>query len=460
MEVLHTNRTSFARYCCCFKILEIFDVTDIIVQNARKTCFRDITNLTEIDAFRLIFELNEKYGTQTELCGKNDYCSEPTTSSEIVFMCFWILLLIITVTSNLTVIMAIRHVPYLREITSNLLISSLAASDFLVGLFIIPIKIKYAYHNLRFCSPPLCRVDMTLDNWLFSTSITNLFFISIDRYLALNYPYEHRRYLTLKRCKYLICCIWLYSLLWGILCNVNWMHPSKPSVFIDASFACTLDNDAYVVSLTFLVFYIPAVTIAIVYIRVLRIARMHARAISDSIVIHNSRALQKEDSATTIHSTSSPGIKSKSESVPDEEENYIRITTNKDLNINEGESGVSSKAIQSLKYRKMNWKASKTVAIVYFTFFFCWFPITGLDLALIFCKDGFDPYSLRWFYYIFALAIPNIHSMVNPFIYGFMNKQYRRSYKRLFAQLKFKLTSKFNKYKEKAESVQPATVTK
>ena len=71
-----------------------------------------------------------------------DPCSTPTTPSHIAYMCLWLVLLIITVSSNFTVIMAIYRISYLRENAGNFFIASLALSDMLIGLFILPVRMK------------------------------------------------------------------------------------------------------------------------------------------------------------------------------------------------------------------------------------------------------------------------------------------------------------------------------
>ena len=86
---------------------------------------------------------------------------------------------------NLTLILVIFTTQTIRKMTISVFIASLALSDFLVGVIIIPVKLKKAYHNLYFCDTiSLCRVYITTDNILFAASITNLFILTIDRYVV------------------------------------------------------------------------------------------------------------------------------------------------------------------------------------------------------------------------------------------------------------------------------------
>ena len=439
--VEHTNATSFERFCCYNKQyrdkiggdMESFEQ----LYNATKICFSDLNITYDQQLDILIDFIYGGYPYKEDDCPSQYHaCATPTTPSHIGYMCLWVLLLIITVSSNFTVIMAVHKVSHLRDNVGNILISSLAVSDFFVGLFLIPIKMKFAYNNLNFCSLNLCRFYITADNALFSTSITNLFFISIDRYVALYYPFKHLTWMTLARCKVLIAGIWLYGFTWGSLSNINWQNIKEPSIHIRIN-QCLVNNNVYVATTNITVFYIPAVIIAMVYIRVLSIAKYHAKAISDSIRFENDKVGYGNGNATVISNYCS-AKRAEVQPIPTQVD---EVREKKSMNAVDKDGSMSdvdrraSRALQSLKYRKMCFKASKTVAIVYATFFCCWFPVSALSLALAFCRQCFHEYDLKWFYLVFVEILPIVHSMVNPFIYAFMNKQYRRAYKNVFLQL-------------------------
>ena len=92
----------------------------------------------------------------------------------------------------------------LRHSQSGIFVLSLALSDLLVAVFIIPLKMSIMSNNLHFCSPVyLCRGYVTMDNILFVASITNLFVLTVDRYMGLQYGFgfTYNSVLTKRRAR-------------------------------------------------------------------------------------------------------------------------------------------------------------------------------------------------------------------------------------------------------------------
>lgn len=460
-KIALANLTSFERYCCLHDKLNQDIQGDIASREqmifATKTCFKGV-NISDIEHFKMILHYAfQAYAHDWRTCETlNDPCNAPTTKSHIGYMFLWMVLFIFTIFSNLTVILAVQKVSFLRDNIGNYLISSLAFSDLFVGLFIIPIKINFAYNNLHFCSEYLCRFYITADTAFFSTSITNLFCISIDRYLALNFPYRYTKLMTLTRCKVLIVFIWTYGVAWGLLSNVNW-HDAKTTSIHISGYQCMVNgNPIYVGSVYVLVFYIPAAVMAVVYCRVLSIARSHAHAISELISVNNN-----SDSESMSSSCYSNEEKAAGEDSPVLQYRHrlsvITYNNTTVVNSKHSHSEVSKRysaprSTQMLKYRKMIFKASKTVATAYGTFLICWFPVSAVSLIIPFCSDCVDERRLKWFYLVFVEILPVVSSMVNPLIYGVMNKQYRRAYKTIFSKLKNSGTRTFSRYSFRANT--------
>lgn len=403
--------------------------------NATKLCF-DNRNMSYSEHMRLIFKMVYKEGSVFQNYTEEDCL--PTSPSHIGYMSLWLSLLVVTLISNLTVIMAVIKISYLRDNIGNFFIASLAVTDVLVGVIIIPIKVKFTYNNLNFYSTILCRFYLTIDNALFSTSVTTLFFISIDRYLALAFPYKYQRWLTILRCKCIITGVWIYGLMWGLLSNINWSNYKKPSMYINRHNNCVINEDnSYVTVVYVLVFYIPALIMAIVYMRVLSIAQFHARSISLSIPAHR------------IEDTANSDNDAKTETTRLKLKEKVRRSKRNEPNSNDRTKRTNMRA---LEYRKMTLKASKTVATVYGTFFICWFPVSIFALAQSYGMDLFVDFSestRKWFFHVFVEVLPVLNSTINPLIYAIMNRQYRKAYKSLFSRIDiFGLQFSFEKQKK------------
>ena len=113
-------------------------------------------------------------------------------------ICTDIILILPTVALNLLVIYAVKKHRSLQT-TAHLLLANLAASDFFIGLLFQPCKIASTILLLNCTS--LCWLFATvfqLGYYLATVSFLTLTQVSIDRYVALSYPFLYQRLTTLN----------------------------------------------------------------------------------------------------------------------------------------------------------------------------------------------------------------------------------------------------------------------
>ncbi|XP_054707531.1 probable G-protein coupled receptor No9 [Uloborus diversus] len=116
----------------------------------------------------------------------------------------------IIILGNLLVVMAVFASAKLRTVT-NFLIVSLAISDLLVGLAVLPYSITLEVLELWIFGELWCQMWLAVDVWLCTASILNLCAISIDRYLAITRPVHYRTIMSNRRVKLLIAVVWVLS---------------------------------------------------------------------------------------------------------------------------------------------------------------------------------------------------------------------------------------------------------
>ena len=140
----------------------------------------------------------------------------------------------------------------------NYFLASLALADLLTAIFPMPVWLAYKIHNRWVFSIELMKVWQCADLTFCTASIWNLCAISIDRCLAISWPFVHRRWLTPFRIKCALVVVWGYSCTVTILItdSVTWR---KRGLLI-----------------SFLSYYIPTIIIVSAYLTIY-ISRIRSR---------------------------------------------------------------------------------------------------------------------------------------------------------------------------------------
>ncbi|TGZ74773.1 hypothetical protein CRM22_000750 [Opisthorchis felineus] len=188
-----------------------------------------------------------------------------------------------TVIGNLLVVLAVALVRKLQT-PSNFLIVSLAVSDLLVGLVVMPITIIHDINRQWPFNEALCDTYIAFDVLLCTASILNLCAISVDRYLAITKPLRYAAKRTPKRMFLMIAGVWLASALISIPPIFGFKEKWIP-------YTCGYsENVYYQIYATGGAFYIPLIVMLVLYGRIFVLARRMAKEdakqqrISDSVV--------------------------------------------------------------------------------------------------------------------------------------------------------------------------------
>ncbi|XP_077473261.1 trace amine-associated receptor 13c-like [Stigmatopora argus] len=180
-----------------------------------------------------------------------------------------------TVLLNLLVIVAISHFRQLHTPT-NLLLLSLAISDFLVGLVVWPGEI----YNKTSCwalGDIACFCYQFATFVLTATSVGNMVLISADRYVAICHPLHYNAQVTLKRIRLCVYLCWSLSFLFScILLKDQLAHPEN---FSSCYGECviSIDMETGILDLV-LTFIIPLSIIVTLHTRVFVVVVTQARA--------------------------------------------------------------------------------------------------------------------------------------------------------------------------------------
>ncbi|XP_028249840.1 trace amine-associated receptor 6-like [Parambassis ranga] len=211
----------------------------------------------------------------------NTSCRKPTLSpSNVVFLCFLMSTMsVLTVTLNLLVIISVSHFRRLHTPT-NLLLLSLAVSDFTVGLVVLPSEIMRTT-ACWFLGEFMCSFSIYVNTVTVGSSVGNMVMISADRYVAICDPLHYPSRLTLTRVKTCISLCWLCL---AFYCSIYVKDDLRKDTHTSCYGECVFAID-YITGITDLVlnFIVPVSTIIVLYLRVFVVAVSQARAMRSHI---------------------------------------------------------------------------------------------------------------------------------------------------------------------------------
>ncbi|XP_069868764.1 LOW QUALITY PROTEIN: D(1B) dopamine receptor [Dipodomys merriami] len=208
------------------------------------------------------------------------------------------LLIVWTLLGNVLVCAAVVRDRHLRAKTTNVFIVSLAASDLLVALLVMPWK---AVAEVAGFWPfgAFCDVWVAFDIMCSTASILNLCVISLDRYWAISRPFRYERRMTQRVALLVVGLAWALSVLISFIpVQLNWHRgkagswagldlPANGTTWEEAAEpgmraeSCDSSlNRTYAISSSLISFYIPVAVMIVTYARIYRIAQAQIRRIA------------------------------------------------------------------------------------------------------------------------------------------------------------------------------------
>uniref|UniRef100_A0A3P8TQ03 D(1B) dopamine receptor n=1 Tax=Amphiprion percula TaxID=161767 RepID=A0A3P8TQ03_AMPPE len=312
--------------------------------------------------------------------------------------CVLALLIVWTLLGNFTVCAAVYRYRHLRAKVTNIFIVSLALSDLLVAVLVMPWK---AVAEVAGFWPfgSFCKTWLACDIMCSTASILNLCVISVDRYWAISSPFRYERSMNKKVASVMIGVTWTVSLVISFVpVQLNWHraeigdpaaeglahHGGSTDGSCDSSLSRT-----YAISSSLISFYIPVAIMIVTYTRIYRIAQMQIRMISSL-----ERAAEHAQSCRS------------------DSHRELKVSIRKET------------------------KVLKTLSIIMGVFVCCWLPFFILNCALPFCPGPGAPGAQRGPYCVSEKTFDVFvwigwsNSSLNPVIYAF-NADFRDAFLRL-----------------------------
>ncbi|XP_045898579.1 trace amine-associated receptor 13c-like [Micropterus dolomieu] len=295
----------------------------------------------------------------------NTSCRKSTLpQSEDVFLNSLLSISVLTVALNLLVIISVSHFRQLHTPT-NILLLSLAVSDFLVGLLLMPVEILRKT-SCWFLGDLMCSLYICVGYIIPSASVGNMVLISLDRYVAICDPLHYTTRITERRVKLCVCLCWFCSVFY--CCLFVKYGLTQPDRYNSCYGECVIvfDHTADEIDLV-MTFIFPVSLIIVLYMRVFVVAVSQARAMRSHIT------------AVTLQCS-------------------VTLTT-----------------------KKSELKAARTLGVLVVVFLLCLFPYYGVTLAGDSLLSTSSAFLVIYLFYF--------NSCLNPVIYAMFYPWFRKSVK-------------------------------
>ncbi|XP_061580498.1 5-hydroxytryptamine receptor 1F [Cololabis saira] len=350
---------------------------------------------------------------------------------------------ILTTFFNCLVITAIAVTRKLHH-PANYLICSLAVTDLLVAVLVMPFSIIYIQMERWVLGEVVCTIFLSVDITCCTCSILHLAAIAIDRYRAITDAVEYSRKRTGAMAGAMVAVVWFLSILIS-LPPLLWRHYSTDAEHEDQ---CIIIHHhmAFTLYSTLGAFYIPLLLILILYYKIYQAAqtlymrREASRASRHSCMTNGSMIPSSypagdgdADCGPQSPEPISPREKSLSDPSTEETPRELARVSRKPLQNKSRRHESTSESRRSQFYQgprisgARERKAASTLGLIIGAFVICWLPFFVKEVIVNTCGSCSTSVEMA----DFLTWLGYLNSLINPLIYTIFNEDFKKAFQRL-----------------------------
>ena len=354
---------------------------------------------------------------------------------EQIFIAIALAILIIgTIIGNSVVCLAVAMVKGLRT-PYNLLIISLAISDLLVALLVMPFCAMYQILGYWPLGGTVCAMWTSLDVTLCTASILNLCMISVDRYFVITRPFTYVVKRKSKHIAMMIAGVWIACAVISIPPLFGWRSENPPNHCIISQ------HIGYQIYATVGAFYLPLIVMIVVYVKIWRVSARLAKhenkkvgnidRVPEQISLTNCKIVSNNNNSVNCQIANKP--------------------VKPGGNVTENEDTVTSASVFGKTIRAHKWtlkslfnrsritsttstttssikrKTTKSLGVIMGCFIICWLPF--FILAVI--RPILGPSAIPDLLSALLTWLGYVNSFLNPIIYVRYNHEFRTPFKEI-----------------------------
>ncbi|XP_075872444.1 5-hydroxytryptamine receptor 1E [Nelusetta ayraudi] len=330
------------------------------------------------------------------------------------------LLALLTALGNGAVILAICTTRKLR-LPANYLICSLAVTDLLVALLVMPVSIAHMATQTWRLGEAACELWLCVDMTCCTCSILHLCLIALDRYWAITRAVEYARKRSARRAAAMVGVAWVISVFIS-LPPLFWRRRASDG---GGPQHCSMEHEhlGYTLYSTFGAFYIPMVLLLILYSRIYSAAKTLYQKRGSSRHLSGRSQASAERRASHAFCISEPSNNWEQLGAAAAAATEVPCPRREEEE-EEAESDDRSQ-ISSSRERK----AARILGLILGAFVCCWLPFFLKELlAGLRLLRPSPPLSdaLTWLGYV--------NSLVNPLLYTSFNDDFKLAFRKLLGR--------------------------
>ncbi|XP_035223973.1 QRFP-like peptide receptor [Stegodyphus dumicola] len=315
----------------------------------------------------------------------HEYCRERLTLTNlqnIILVTLYVITFLVATSANIIALIVFWRFQHMRCLSNSLLIT-LAVSDLLVSLLCMPMAIGFYTYKLWIFGEVMCKLANYLQGVAVAASVFTMTVMSLDRYMVICHPIAFRKHLYRRHVGWSIILVWLLALLLfvpvlivrkthGIILHAGTSRELS-FVYCVENWSTSSAREGFAFATFTLVFVIPGATMAAAYCRIG--VRLCGRG-------------------SGLNRTEGHGSK----------------------------QSVSFRIQNIMERRKL---VAKRFLILTTVFAICWVPYNIATLLLDFQVSGNVDMHLSMFL-PFGLLLGHVNSAINPLLYCWVNKRFRK----------------------------------
>uniref|UniRef100_H3A4S0 5-hydroxytryptamine receptor 1B n=2 Tax=Latimeria chalumnae TaxID=7897 RepID=H3A4S0_LATCH len=363
-----------------------------------------------------VFQINDSYTDRNCSGGLSSSQDKSGISAlKITLAVVLALITLATILSNTFVIVTIYRTRKLHT-PANFLIASLAVTDLLVSILVMPISTIYTVSGEWTLGQIVCDMWLSSDITCCTASILHLCVIALDRYWAITDAVEYSKKRTPRRAAGMIGIVWIIAI--SISIPPLFWRQAKAEGELTTCMVNT-DHIFYTIYSTFGAFYIPTLLLIALYGRIYVEAR--SRILKQSPKKTGKRLTKAQLITNSPGSSSVSSINSRAPEISSETGSPVYLNH---VKVKVSDALLEKKKIIAARERK----ATKTLGIILGAFIVCWLPFFIVTLVFPICMDAcwFHPALIDFFTWLGYL-----NSLINPIIYTMSNEDFKQAFQKL-----------------------------